>query len=194
RKASEGLPVVLTQPTMPIGAGDRGPTPSGRLVLDFLNGKIPAYVDTTLNIVDVRDVAIGHLLAGENGKVGRSYILGGTNLSMAEILGYLSEITGLRAPTLKIPRFIPLGAAYLSEFFQSTLARKQPFVELEAVRMSGTHMAFDDSRARNELGHSPRKVTYALASAVEFYLKSGYVKENRIVKVDQVKLKKALQN
>ncbi len=194
KRASEGLPVVLTQPTMPIGAGDRGPTPSGRLVLDFLNGKMPAYVDTTLNIVDVRDVAAGHLLAGEKGKLGRSYILGGTNLSMAEILGCLSEITGLKAPTIEIPHFVPLGAAYLSEFFQSKIAGKQPFVELEAVKMSGTHMSFDDSRARNELGHSSREATCALASAVDFYLKSGYVKAGQVKKLNLEKLEAALRN
>ena len=114
RATAEGLPVVLVQPTTPVGPRDRGPTPTGRTVLEFLDGRIPGYVDTTLNIVDVEDVAAGHLLAADRGRVGRSYILGGENLALRDVLATLAAVTGLPAPTRRFPAALALAAGHVS--------------------------------------------------------------------------------
>jgi dihydroflavonol-4-reductase len=179
RAAAEGLPVSLILPTLPLGPRDRTPTPSGRIVLDFLNGRMPGYVDTTLNPVHVDDVARGHLLARDRGAVGRSYIIGGENMPMRELLATLAALTGLPAPRLRAPRAAVLAAAWVSDTVEGRLLRRTPRVPLEAARMSTTQMAFDDSRARTELGHSPRPAAEALADAARWYLDNGYVEARR---------------
>jgi dihydroflavonol-4-reductase len=184
RAAAEGLPVSLVLPTAPIGPGDRAPTPTGRIVLDFLNGRMPAYVDTTLNVVHVDDVARGHLLVHDKGKVGRSYIVGGTNMPLAEILGELADITGLPRPRFRVPHGVAFAAGRVSEAVEGRLLRRQPSVPLEAVRMSTTRMAFDDSRARAELGYSSRPARDALIDAVHWYLENGYVKASRAARIE----------
>jgi len=183
RAAAEGLPVVLVQPTMPVGPGDRGPTPTGRTVIEFLNGRIPGYVDTTLNIVDVEDVARGHVLAVERGGAGRSYILGGENLALRHVLALLAEVSGLRAPTRQFPGAVALGAAQLSELVEGRLLRRQPTLPLEAVRMSTTHMSFDDHRARSELGYTSRPPKEALERAARWFVESGYVRADRATRI-----------
>jgi dihydroflavonol-4-reductase len=179
RAAAEGMPVSLILPTMPIGPRDRAPTPSGRLVLDFLNGRMPGYVDTVLNVVHVDDVARAHLLAWQKGAQGRSYIAGGENLTMQQILATLASLTGLPAPTLHVPRSLTLAAAWVSDTIEGRLLRRTPRVPLEAARMSTTTMAFDDSRARTELAYSPRPVAEALRDSAEWYLANGYVHPSR---------------
>ena len=144
--------MVLVQPTTPVGPRDRGPTPTGRTVLEFLNGRFPGYVDTTLNIVDVDDVARGHILAAERGGNGRSYILGGENLLLRDVLGTLARVAGLPAPTRQFPNGLALGAAHVAELV-GRLLHREPLIPLEAARMSTTHMSFDDTRARTELGY-----------------------------------------
>lgn len=183
RAAAEGLPVVVVQPTMPVGPRDRTPTPTGRTVLEFLNGRFPGYVDTTLNIVDVDDVGRGHLLAAEKGRVGRSYILGGENLSLREVLGALAAATGLRAPTRQFPKALALAAAGLSELVQGRLLGGEPSLPLEAARMSTTHMAFDDGRARAELGYESRPAAEALARAARWFVDAGYVRPERVARM-----------
>jgi dihydroflavonol-4-reductase len=183
RAAAEGLPVSLVLPTAPIGPGDRAPTPTGKIVLDFLNGRMPAYVDTVLNVVHVDDVAQGHLLVYEKGKVGRSYIVGGTNLSLAEILGELADLTGLPRPRFRVPHGVAFAAGRVSETVQGRLLHRQPSVPLEAVRMSSTRMAFDDTRARSELGYSSRPARDALVDSVRWYLEHGYVKASRAARI-----------
>lgn len=183
RAAAEGLPVSLVLPTAPIGPGDHGPTPTGKIVLDFLNGRMPGYVDTVLNVVHVDDVARGHLLVHDKGKVGRSYIVGGTNMSLADILGELAEITGLPRPRLRVPRGVAFAAGRVSEAVEGRLLHRQPSVPLEAVRMSTTRMAFDDGRARSELGYTSRPARQALLDSVRWYLENGYVKLSRAARI-----------
>jgi dihydroflavonol-4-reductase len=182
RAAAEGLPVVLVQPTTPVGPRDRGPTPTGRTVLDFLNGRIPGYVDTTLNIVDVEDVAAGHLLAADRGTQGRSYILGGENLLLRDVFRTLAAVTGLPAPTRRFPSSLALAAGHVSGLVEGRLLRREPSVPLEGARMSTTHMSFDDSRARVELGYGSRPPAEALERAARWFVESGAVRPERVAR------------
>jgi len=177
RLAAQGAPVVLTQPTFPVGPGDRRPTPTGKLVLDFLNGRIPGYVDTTLNVVHVDDLAAGHLLAMERGRQGTSYILGGENLTMRAFVELLASVTGLRAPTIRVPNSVSLLAARASDLVEAGLLRREPHVPLEGARMSATQMRYDDARARDELGYVSRPAVEALVDATRFFLDTGRVDE-----------------
>jgi len=179
RAGAEGFPVVLVQPTTPVGPRDRGPTPTGRTVLEILNGRFPGYVDTTLNIVDVEDVAHGQILAAERGRNGRSYILGGENLTLREVLAALAAATGVTAPTREFPGSFALVAAHVSGLIEGRLLRREPTIPLEAAKMSTTHMSFDDSRARSELGYTSRPASVALARAARWFVDAGYVKPGR---------------
>ncbi len=179
RAAAEGLRVSIVLPTFPLGPRDRVPTPSGRVVLDFLNGRMPGYVDTVLNVVHVDDVARGHILALERGAVGRSYILGGANLSLTELLADLSAVTGLPEPTWRVPRSLTLGAAWISDTVEGRLLRRPPTIPLEAARMSTTRMAFDDSRARRELGYQSRPPLEAIEASARWFFENGYVNARR---------------
>jgi dihydroflavonol-4-reductase len=179
RAGAEGLPVVLVQPTTPVGPRDRGPTPTGRTVLEILNGRFPGYVDTTLNIVDVEDVAHGHILAAERGSVGRSYILGGENLTLRQVLLALAAATGVTAATREFPGSFALVAAHLSGVIEGRLLRREPTIPLEAAKMSTTHMSFDDGRARAELGYTSRPAAQALTRAAHWFVDAGYVKPER---------------
>jgi len=182
RAAAEGAPVVLVQPTTPVGPRDLGPTPTGRTVLEFLNGRIPGYVDTTLNIVDVEDVAEGHVLAAERGGQGRSYILGGTNLELRDVLGTLAAVTGLPAPTRRFPSGLALAAGHVSGLIEGRLLHREPSVPLEGAKMSTTHMSFDDSRARAELGYTSRPAAEALERAARWFVASGAVRTERVAR------------
>jgi dihydroflavonol-4-reductase len=182
RAGAEGLPVVLVQPTTPVGPRDLGPTPTGRTVLEFLNGRIPGYVDTTLNIVDVEDVANGHVLAAERGRQGRSYILGGTNLLLRDVLGTLAAVTGLPAPTRQFPSALALAAGHVSDFVEGWLLHREPSVPLEGAKMSTTHMSFDDGRARSELGYTSRPPAEALERAARWFVASGAVRPERVAR------------
>jgi len=183
RAAAEGSPVVVVQPTMPVGPGDRRPTPTGRTILDYLNGRIPAVVDTTLNIVDVDDVARGHVLAAERGRVGRSYILGGENLPFADVIASLGAITGLPTPTWRMPTFVALGVALVSDTVEGRLLGREPSVPREAARMAATHMAFDDRRARCELGYTSRPAADALERAARWFVDRGDVSPARVAAI-----------
>jgi dihydroflavonol-4-reductase len=183
RAAAQGAPVSLVLPTFPLGPGDARPTPSGKLVLEFLNGRVPAFVDTTLNVVHVDDLATGHLLALERGSVGRSYIIGGENLSMGAFLAALAECTGLPTPKVQVPRSVALGVGALSQLVEGRILRREPSVSLEAARMSTTNMMFDDHRARLELGHSPRPTSEAFADSARWYVENGYVNAKRASRI-----------
>lgn len=180
RSAAEGAPVVLVQPTTPVGPRDAGPTPTGRTVLDFLDGRLPGTVDTTLNIVAVDDVAEGHVLAAERGRTGRSYILGGENLSMAEVVAHLAAATGLPRPTWRVPRSLAVAAGRVSELVEGRLLGRAPRVPLEGALMATTHMAFDDGRARAELGYRSRPAPDALAEAARWFVEAGRVRPERV--------------
>jgi dihydroflavonol-4-reductase len=183
RAIAEGLSASLVLPTFPVGPGDRAPTPTGKLVVDFLNGRMPGYVDTMLNVAHVDDVATGHVLALEHGRTGRSYILGGENLTLRALLEMLAGITGLPAPRLKVPRAVSLLAAGLSEVLEGRLLHRHPAVPLEAARMSTSRMAFDDARARSELGYSPRPAFEALRASARWFVASGQVAERRAARI-----------
>jgi len=171
----EGLPVVIVNPSTPIGPGDHKPTPTGKIIVDFLNGKMPAYLNTGLNLVDVEDVACGHLLALERGRIGEKYILGNQNLTLAEIFQMLEKISGISAPRLRLPYQPVLCLAYVNEAI-SRLTHAEPVVPLEGVRMAHRHMFFDAGKAVTELGLPQTPVHTALEKAVKWYRENGYCK------------------
>ena len=172
-----GAPVVVVNPTTPIGERDIKPTPTGRIVLDFLNRNFPAYVDTGLNLADVREVARGHLLAMERAKPGERYILGGENLTLKQILDKLSIITGLPSPSVQVPHGLALGFAAFDEFFTGRLRGKEPRATVEAVRMGRKKMFAASAKAERELGYRSIPVDQALRRASAWFVQHGYVKQ-----------------
>ena len=180
--AREGLPVIVAMPTTPVGPWDRKPTPTGKIILDFLNGKMPGYVETGLNFVGVEECAAGHLLASEKGKAGERYLLGAENLSLKELLDTLAKITGLPAPSMKIPHGLALGVAYMETGF-SRLLGKEPQIPVEGVKIAQHKMFVDVSRAQRELGFQPGSVVAALERAVRWYRANGYVAPRRAKKM-----------
>ncbi len=174
RAAEEGLPVVIVNPTTPVGPGDWKPTPTGKIIVDFLNGRMPGYVDTGLNFVPVEDCATGHLLAAERGRVGQRYILGGRNLTLKEVLDMLAAISGLRAPRWKFPHALAYVAAWVDTAVYGALGR-EPQIPLEGVRMARHKMFVDASKATSELGFSYGPIEGALERAVRWYEANGYV-------------------
>jgi dihydroflavonol-4-reductase len=175
RLAAQGAPVVLVLPTMPHGPFDHRPTPSGKVVLDYLNGRMPGYVDTAMNVAHVDDLAAGHLLALERGRQGRSYICGGENITMAELLRTLSTVTGLPPAERRFPSIFPKIAGYVSSFVEGDVLGREPRVSLEAAQMASTTMTFDDSRAREEIGYSSRPASLALFDSAQWFVEHGYV-------------------
>jgi len=173
--AHQGLPVVVVNPSAPVGPWDVKPTPTGRMVVDFLEGKMVATLDTGLNLVHVRDVARGHLLAAERGKIGEKYILGNRNISLAEIGALLSEIAGIRPPRVRIPYWVAWSAA-LSMEAVARVTGAPPRVPLTAVRMAKKRMYFSPARAVRELGLPQTDVRDALRDAAEWFRAHGYVK------------------
>jgi dihydroflavonol-4-reductase len=174
RAAVDGLPVVMVNPTTPVGPGDCKPTPTGQIIVDFLSGRMPAYVDTGLNVVAVEDVAAGHLLAAERGRVGERYILGGRNMTLKQILDVLSDVSRHPAPRLRIPHIVALAAAYADQAF-SRMAGREPRIPLEGVRMARHKMFVDSSKAARELGYQTTPVEGALERAVQWYERNHYV-------------------
>jgi dihydroflavonol-4-reductase len=171
---AKGLPVVIVNPSTPVGEGDLKPTATGKMIVDFLKGKIPGYVDTGLNLVDVRDVAQGHLLAAQKGKVGEKYILGNRNMPLKEIFETLAQISGLPAPKWEFPHWLPMGVAAVETTF-CRLTGLNPRVPLESVKLSRYKMYFDGSKAVRELGMPQTPVEEALRRAVEWFRDNNYV-------------------
>ena len=169
-----GAPVVIVNPSFPVGPYDIKPTPSGRLILDFLNRRMPAYVRTGLNVVDVEDVARGHLLAAERGRVGERYILGGENLSMRAILQLLSEITGLPSPRVRLPYRPVLALSYVNAGW-ARMAKRTPRMTPDTIRMTRHPMYYDPGKAIEELGFPRTSARVALEKAVRWFTESGYV-------------------
>ena len=176
--AKSGLPLIVVMPTTPVGPWDWKPTPTGKIILDFLNGKMPGYVETGLNFVGVEDCAAGHLLAAEKGKIGERYLLGAENLTLKQVLDELEKITGLPAPRLKIPHGLALGAAYVETAF-SRLVGREPQIPVEGVKIARHLMFVDCSRGQRELGFRPGPVAAALERAVRWYEANGYVTARR---------------
>ena len=172
--ASAGMPVVIVNPTAPVGPWDWKPTPTGRIILDFLKGKMPAYVDTGLNVAPVEDIAAGHLLAAERGRAGERYILGGRNMTLKQILDALSAITGRPAPRVRLPHAIALAAGYADQLF-SRLAGREPQIPVEGVKMSRHRMFVESDKAERELGYKLTSVEAGLERAVNWYQQHGYL-------------------
>jgi dihydroflavonol-4-reductase len=172
--AKAGQHVMILNPTTPIGAGDAKPTPTGRILVDFLNKNFPAYVETGLNLVDVGEVARMHVVALERGRPGERYILGGENLTLKQILDRLSALTGLPSPTMKVPHAVAMGFAFFDENFTGKLRGKEPRATVEAVRMGKKMMFASSAKAERELGFVVLPVYSALRAAVEWFLAHGY--------------------
>ena len=174
-----GANVVVVNPTTPIGERDIKPTPTGRIVVDFLNRKFPAYVDTGLNLADVREVARGHLLAMERAVPGQRYILGGENLTLKQILDKLAALTGLPSPKTKVPHAVAMGFAVFDEFFVGTLMGKEPRATVEAVRMGRKKMFASSAKAERDLGYRAIPVDNALERAIEWFQAHDYAPPSR---------------
>jgi dihydroflavonol-4-reductase len=171
--AANAVPAVVVNPTTPVGPGDWKPTPTGRIIVDFLRGRMPAYVETGLNLVPVEDVATGHLLAGQRGRVGERYILGARNMTLKEIFDALAAVSGRPAPRVRIPLALAFAIGSASE----ALARftdREPRVPLDGVRMARRPMFVDSSKACRELEFTPGSVESALERAVTWYIDRGY--------------------
>ena len=173
--ARQGFPVVLVHPSTPVGPWDSRPTPTGQMIVDFLQGRMPAYLETGLNLVHVRDVAQGHLLAEEKGRPGEKYILGHRNLSLSEIFQLLAEITGKPAPRVRLPYRPILALSYLDEFWATHVSGKPPRMPVAAIKMAKKFMYFDSAKAIRELGLPQTPVRQALQDAVAWFEEQGYV-------------------
>jgi len=173
--AKSGLDVVIVNPTTPVGERDVKPTPTGRIVLDFLKGKFPAYVETGLNLVDATECAHGHIQALEKGKPGERYILGGENLTLKQILDRLAAITGLKSPTVKLPYVFAFATGVVDEMVTGRLLRREPRATIDAVRMGRKMMFVSSAKAERELGWRMVAVDGALRRSVEWFRANGYV-------------------
>ena len=169
-----GMDVVVVNPSTPVGEQDIKPTPTGRIVVDFLKKKFPAYVDTGLNLVDVRACALGHVSALERGRSGQRYILGGENLTLKQILDKLGAITGLPSPKIRLPYVVALASGAVDTLFTGMLLRKEPRVTLDAVRMGRKKMFVNSAKAERELGWKAGSVDEALRRAVDWFRSNGY--------------------
>ncbi|MDO8608322.1 MAG: NAD-dependent epimerase/dehydratase family protein [Phaeospirillum sp.] len=172
--AEDGLPAVIVNPSTPVGPGDVKPTPTGRMIVEAACGRMPAYVDTGLNIVHVEDVAEGHLLAMEKGRVGERYILGGDNLSLADILAEIARLTGRKPPGIKLPR-APLYPLAVAAELWARLAGGEPFVTVDGLKMSRWRMFFSSAKAERDLGYRHRSAQEALKAAVGWFRSTGDV-------------------
>jgi dihydroflavonol-4-reductase len=170
-----GLPVVIVNPSSPVGPGDIKPTPTGRIILEAARGQMPAYVDTGLNIVHVDDVAEGHLAAAEKGRIGQRYILGGENMSLADILAETAGAVGIRPPRLRVPHSLLFPVAFGAEL-AARVTGSEPFVTLDGVRMSRKKMYFTSETASREFGYNPRPGREAIVDAVSWFRANGYLK------------------
>jgi dihydroflavonol-4-reductase len=175
RLASAGAPVVVVNPTLPVGPGDRGCSPPTRMMLDFCRGRRKEYVDADLNLIDVRDVARGMVLAMERGGTGRRYLLGAENLSILEVFTRLARLTGLPPPTRRIPYAIALAAAYVSEFVADVFTHRPPAATVTGVKLTRRRMHFDPRRSLEELGLHPRPIDETLAEVVAWFREVGWV-------------------
>ncbi|MDX8392371.1 MAG: NAD-dependent epimerase/dehydratase family protein [Mariprofundaceae bacterium] len=168
------LPAIIVHPSTPIGPRDIKPTPTGRMIVDAACGRMPAYVDTGLNIVHVDDVAVGHVLAFEHGKIGRHYILGGENMSLKSILGVVAEINGRSPPKLCLPHSLVLPLAYVAEVFARLSGNREPFFTVDGVRMAENYMFYTSARAESEIGYQPRPAQNAMRDAIAWFREHGY--------------------
>ena len=173
--AAAGMPLVVVNPTAPVGPWDVKPTPTGKMVLDFLRRRVPAYLKTGMNLVDVADVVAGHILALEKGQAGERYILGNRNVSLKEVFDILSRLTGLPAPRIRAPYWLVVGVGYADRFVEGTLLRREPAIPVEGVLASKIPAYVSCEKAVRELGQPQRPVEDALKQAVKWFSDHGYV-------------------
>ena len=171
----DGLPAVIVNPSTPIGPRDVRPTPTGRIIVEAASGRMPAFVDTGLNLAHVDDVAAGHIAALERGRIGERYILGGDNVLLGDMLADIARLVGRRPPKLKLPRTALYPIAYGAELL-ATLRGVEPFITMDGLRMARHHMFFDDSKARRELGYVSRPYVEGLADAIAWFRTHGHLK------------------
>lgn len=172
--AQEGLPAVIVNPSTPIGPRDVKPTPTGRVIVEAAKGRMPAYLDTGLNLVHVDDVAEGHLLALAKGRAGQSYVLGGHDVSLKTMLGLIADLTSRRAPRIRLPRRPLYPLAYVAEWVAS-LTGREPFLTVDALTMAKHRMFFSSAKAIHELGYSARPFAQGIADAIAWFGQAGYI-------------------
>jgi dihydroflavonol-4-reductase len=175
KMAQQGLPVVIVNPTAPIGERDIKPTPTGQIIVDFMNGRMFAYIETGMNLIDVEDVAMGHVRAMERGRIGERYILGNKNLMFREICQMLSQLTGVRAPRIRLPWRLILPLAHMNTWMANLVTHKTPRIPLEGVRMAKYRMHYDCTKALKELDLPQTPVETALKKAIEWFRQNQYV-------------------
>ncbi len=173
--AADGLPVVIVNPSTPIGPRDVKPTPTGRIVVEAANGKMPAFVDSGLNLVHVDDVAQGHLLALEKGVIGERYVLGGQDVSLGTMLGEIARIMGRKPPTISIPRAPLFPLAYANEAWCRLTGKNDPFLTVDSLKMAAHNMYYSSAKAQNVLGYHARPYQQALADAIEWFRAAGKI-------------------
>jgi dihydroflavonol-4-reductase len=175
--AEENAPVVIVNPSTPIGPGDVKPTPTGRMIVEAASGRMPAFVDTGLNVVHVDDVAAGHLLALRKGRIGERYVLGGENMALRDILAEIARLSGRRPPKIRVPHGAVLPIAVLAEAWARLFpGAGEPFVTVDGIRMARKKMFFSSAKAARELGYAPRPASRALADAVAWFRRHGYLR------------------
>ena len=172
--AERGLPAVIVNPSTPVGPGDVKPTPTGRIIVEAARGRMPAFVDTGLNVAHVDDVAEGHLAALAHGRIGERYILGGDNVALSQLLADIAHLVGRRPPTVRLPISAIYPVACLAEGW-AHLTKREPFVTRDGLRMARKRMFFTDAKARAEFGYTSRRYTVALADAVTWFRDAGYI-------------------
>jgi dihydroflavonol-4-reductase len=175
RMARKGLPVVIVNPSAPIGPRDIKPTPTGKMIVDFLKGLMLAYIDTGMNLVDVEDVAAGHLLAADKGRIGEKYILGHRNMTLKEICILISRLSGVATPKIKIPRGAVIPLAYINQWISDYITKKPPLIPLDGVRMAKKYMHYDSSKAVKELGLPQTPIEIAMENAIKWFRDNRYV-------------------
>jgi len=173
--AERGQSVVIVSPTMPIGPGDHNLTPPTKMILGFVNGKIPAYLNCGMNLVDVRDVAKGHLLAAERGRIGERYVLGGENLTLKEVLEVIRDLSGVHVPRAQVPYWLALGFSLVSEFVADYITHRAPTAPKTGVILAGSPMFFDCSKAVTELGYEQTPIRKSIADAILWLIETGHV-------------------
>ncbi len=171
----DGLPAIIVNPSTPVGPRDIKPTPTGRIIVEAASGKMPAFVDTGLNIVHVDDVAEGHLQAFERGEIGQRYVLGGVDMSLRDILCQIADITGRPAPRIRVPQNVVLPLAYAAEAWTRLTGGEEPFVTVDGVRMAKKKMFFSSARAKSSLGYAPRPPRSGFEDAIQWFRDNGYL-------------------
>jgi len=174
RMIADGLPAVIVNPSTPVGPRDRRPTPTGRMIVEAASGRMPAFVDTGLNIVHVDDVAAGHLAALKSGRIGERYILGGENMTLAELLAGIARLAGHSPPRVRLPRAPLYPLAFLAETV-AHVTKREPLLTLDGLRMSKQHMFFTSAKAERELGYRARPAEEGIRDAIDWFRKAGFV-------------------